>query len=243
MRATHTYLVQEMLQHELDRFQNRPSSDVRIDPDASPTGDSYNHSSFRGHELCHDDVSSRPLISRTSKRSRAAKRSKGQVSSQRGLHVRSSCADEIIASALGGGKNNNRLSQSPDRKQTVNRLRHTQSGLNTEALGPAPMHFDPSRDCADLLAEWGVCQPDTHAPKGTENASSHLNSIERMLDHSKAERDHMAHKEVCTDASISVGVDGVTMLMLWCNKTVNSLQVSLFMLISDFFVYLQSRCH
>ena len=116
---------------------------------------------------------------------------------QRSSHVRSSCADEIIAAALGDGTNK-RTSKSPDPRQNNSRLRNNHSGLNTESLGPAPIHFVPSRGCANLLEEWGVpdSQPPSHDPKGAENASAQLNCIERMLDDSVAEREHVAHKQV-----------------------------------------------
>lgn len=198
---------QEMLQHELSRFQNGASSDVRIDPDASAHGDSFNHS--RAHELRYDDVlgSPQPLHSRTGgagKRSRSIRRGKSE---HRGVQLRSSCAEELIAAALTQSDGTNKrttkkTSKSPDPKHKLTRQRYAHSGLCTESLGPAPIHFDPSTDCADLLAEWGVSQTgESQAPKGgTENASAQLNSIERMLDDSVAERDNVDHKQVGTTA-------------------------------------------
>lgn len=192
--------VQEMLQHELNRFQTNPS-DVRIDPDASTTGDSFNHS--RAHELRYDDDilgSPQPLISRTAggaKRSRSTRKGKLSKSEQRCSHVRSSCADEIIAAAL-GDDTNKRSSKSPDPTHNISRRRNAHSSLYTQSLAPAPIHLDPSRECASLLSEWGVSesQPECKAPNGTENASAQLNSLERLLDDSVAERGNVAHKEV-----------------------------------------------
>lgn len=201
MSFTRSELLQEMLQHELSRFQNRQASDVRIDPDASTTGNSFNHS--RAHELHYDERvlgSPRPVISRTAggKRSRSTRKGKISKSEHRSM-LTSANADEIIAAALNDGTNNkHRTSRSPDPQHKLARQRSAHSGLHAESLGPAPIHFDPSRDCADLLAEWGVSQPETLAPLGAENASAQLNSIEQMLDDSVVKRDNVCHKQVRT---------------------------------------------
>jgi hypothetical protein len=192
---------QAMMQQELSRYQPRVSFDARIDPDASATGDSFNHSV--AHELRYDDGlgSPAPIISRTAgagKRSRCIKKKvKVSNSEQWGQHFRSSCADEIIAAALSDGTNVKRDSKSPDPMRKQYRQRSTHSGIHTESLLPAPIHFDSRRDCADLLAQWTASHHDSQAVKGTENASAQVNSIEGMLDDAATEHDNVAQKQVC----------------------------------------------
>lgn len=201
------HVLQEMLQHELSRFQNSACSDVRIDPEASATGDSFNHSQALGcAELLGQDgdmlESQQPFSGRTSggaKRSRSARNGTGKSRHQWGSHVRSSCADEIIAAALNDGSNNTGSTRAPEPQYESNRQREAASGLDVESLGPAPIQFEPSRGCEGLLAEWGTrSRPELLARLDTENASAQLNSIERMLDKSVAERDVVDRKQVCS---------------------------------------------
>jgi hypothetical protein len=186
-----------MLQKELARFQNvSRASAARIDPDASISSNSNNHTG--DHDLLSQHANPRPAGG-SAKRSRSSQVCKlscnERLSQLPKTQQRSSSACADITAALNDGTNMNHRgskSTSPAPEQIPHCFHSPREGFNSAALGPAPLDFDAAQTCTDLLAEWGVGHPRKQS-SCVPGDSTPLQRLEHMMGECRERQNIVRH--------------------------------------------------